>query len=166
VRFCTRGLLAFLSACGFAASILAFIATFSAVLVDTIFPWLVPLLLGWILLFIPMYTLEYPASRAPTFFWTFARGMPSWVAPCGTALSLIGVAHLVWFGVHSGWGVPAIQDGQYVLGSRGRILKVLTQAEYLTLRAAGLRACATVMMSFYFAPMMYWWFRRNDRPAD
>lgn len=156
--------MAFLSACGFAASIFAYIASFSGALVDTIFPGFVPLLFGWIVLFIPMYALEYPASRAPTFFWKFARGMPSWVAPCGTALSLIGVAHLVWVSVHSGLGVPAIQDGQYVLGSRGRILKVLTQAEYLTLAAAGLRACATIMISFYFAPMMYWWFRRKDRP--
>lgn len=162
----TRWLLAILSACGFATSIFGYFASFSGALVDTVFPWFVPLLLGWMALFIPIYALEYPASRSPTFFWKFARGMPSWVAPCGAALSVIGISHLVWFGLHSGLGVPAIVDGQYVLDTRGRILKVLTRAEYLALRAAGLRAFATMMMSFYYAPMMYWWFRRNDRSED
>jgi hypothetical protein len=158
-----RGVFVFLSACGFAMSIFAYVGSFSGTLVDTLFPWFVPLLIGWIVLFIPMYALEYPESRAPTFFWKFTGGVPSWVAPCGIALSLIGVAHLIWFGVHSGLGVPAILDGQYVIDNRGRILKVLTQAEYLTLRAAGLRAGATIMISFYFAPMTYWWFRRSRK---
>jgi|SRR5580658_5915536 hypothetical protein len=156
-------LFAILSVCGFAASILIYITSFSGVLVDRVFPLFVPLLLGWMVLLIPMYALEYPASRTPSFIWKFARGMPNWVAPLGAALSVIGVAHLVWFGVHCGVGVPAIVDGQYVLDSRGRILKVLTQAEYLTLRAAGLRASATIMLSFYFAPMAYWWFRRKGQ---
>jgi hypothetical protein len=138
------------------ASVLAYIASFSGTNVDTLFPWYVPLFLGWMALFIPMYVLEYPASRDPAFFWKFARGMPGWVAPCGIALSLIGVAHIVWFGVHSGLGVPAILDGQYVIEARGRILKILTRTDYLALRAALLRACATVMISFYFAPVMYW----------
>jgi len=115
-------------------------------------------------LFAPIYALEYPASRTLSFSWKgFARGMPSWVAPCSRLLSLIALAHFVWFAVHSGWGVPAIEDGQYVLTARGKILKVLTQAEYLKLTAAGGRMFATMMISFYFVPMMYWWFRRNQQ---
>ncbi len=161
-----RWLLAILAGCGLALSVFAYIASFSGAQVDRIFPWFVPLVLVWVALFLPMYVLEYPASRSPTFFWKFARGMPRWVAPCGAALSLIGVAHVVWFGLHSGLGAPAIRDGQYVLAARGRILKVLTQAEYLTLSAAVLRAFATMVVSFYYAPMMYWWFRRNERSAD
>jgi len=156
----------FLSACGFAANFLAYVGSFSGASVDTIFPWFILLFVGWIMLFIPMYVLEYPASRSPIFFWKFARCMPSWVAPCSMALALIGIAHLVWFGVHSGLGVPAIRDGQYVLASRGRILKVLTESDYFAFRAAGIRACATIMMSFYFAPMTYWWFGPRDRAED
>jgi hypothetical protein len=158
-----RGVFAFLSACGFAMSVFAYAGSFSGALVDTLFPWFAPLLLGWIVLFAPVYALEYPASRGASFFWKFAHGIPSWAAPCGMVLSLIGVAHLIWFGVHSGLGVPAILNGQYVIDTRGRILKVLTQAEYRSLRAAGLRAAATIMVSFYFAPMVYWWFRRSRK---
>jgi hypothetical protein len=57
-------------------------------------------------------------------------------------------------------------DGQYVLDSHGRILKVLTQAEYVTLKEALLRIFATLMSTCYFMPMMYWWFRRNPQQAD
>ena len=118
-------------------------------------------------LYIPVYALEYPASRALSFSWKgFARGMPSWVAPCSWVLTLVVLAHFVWFIVQSGPGAPAIVDGQYVLDNHGRILKVLTQAEYLTLRGAAVRAFATLMISFYFAPMVYWWFRRNDQQTD
>ena len=134
---------------------------------DNIFPWYIPLLLGWMALFVPIYALEYPASRAPSFAWKgFARGMPSWVAPCSWLLMLVALAHFVWCVVHYGWGAPEIVDGQYVLDSRGRILKVLTQAEYLKLRAVGARAIATILIYFYFTPMMYWWFRRNPQQAD
>ncbi len=120
-----------------------------------------------IALFIPIYALEYPASRKPTFFLKgFARGLPSWVAPCSGLLSLIGIAHLVWFAVHSGWGVPTILDGQYVLDTRGQILKVLTEAEYLTLKKAELRMFAAMMTALYFVPTMYWWFPRNEQPTD
>jgi len=62
-------------------------------------------------------------------------------------------------------GVPEVQDGQYVLISHGHILKVLTQAEFVKLRAAGARMFASVMILFYFMPVMYWWFRRGHQKA-
>ncbi len=119
-------------------------------------------MLGAIVQILPIYILEYPASRAWSFFWKeFARGMPGWVAPCLRVLELSFVAHLVWFATQSGWGVPEILNGQYVLGTRGRVLKVLSQAEYLTLSEAELRAFSALLILFYFAHMTYWWFRRN-----
>ena len=161
----TRKFLAVLSACVIAAGILAYVYSFFGALVDRILLWGALLLIpGWMALLLPMYVLEYPLSRAPSFCWKgFARGMPSWVAPCSWLLSLIAIAHLVWLAVQNGWGVPEIVNGQYVLESRGRILKVLTQAEYLVLTEAELRAFTTMMIYFYFVTMMYWWFRRSDQ---
>jgi len=157
--------LAFLSACGIAASILGYIYSFFGVPVDKILFWGALLLVpGWMALLLPMYVLEYPLSRAPSFSLKgFARGMPSWVAPCSWLLSLVAVAHIVWLAVQNGWGVPEIVNGQYVLDSRGRILKVLTEAEYLALTEAFLRAFTAVMVSFYFPTTMYWWYRRSHR---
>jgi len=159
--------LAFLSACCIAASILGYMYSFSGTSVDKILLWgLLLLIPGWMALLVPMYVLEYPLSRTPSFCWKgFARGMPSWVAPCSWLLSLIAIAHLVWLAVQNGWGVPEIVNGQYVLESRGRILKVLTQAEYLALTEAELRAFTTMMIYFYFVTMMYWWFRQS-RPQN
>jgi hypothetical protein len=158
---------AFVAACGITASIFAYMASFSGSLLESVFPWGILLVLGLFALFISMYALEYPASRAPTFFLKgFARGMPTWVAPCSRLLQVIGIAQLVWFAAHSGWGVPTILDGQYVLDSRGQILKVLTKAEYLTLKEAEQRMFAAMVAAFYFVPMMYWWFRGNEQATD
>jgi hypothetical protein len=57
-------------------------------------------------LFAPIYALEYLGSSEPSLAWKgFARGLPSWVGPCGVLLSLIALAHFIWFAVHSHWGV-------------------------------------------------------------
>jgi hypothetical protein len=155
-------LLAFVSATAIAASILSYMYSFFRAPVDKILLWESLLLIPWMALVVPIYVIEYPLSRAPSFCWKgFARGMPSCVAPCSWLLSVILVAHLVWLAVLNGSGVPDIVNGQYVLRSRGRILKLLTQTEHLALMEAELRAIATLMISFYFVTMMYWWFRKN-----
>jgi hypothetical protein len=162
-----RKLLAFLSACGLAASILAYIGSFFGAPVDKILPWALLLIPGWMVLIAPIFVLEYPASRAPSFAWKgFVRGMPRWVSVCTKLFSFVALGHLVWGVLKNGPGVAAIVDGQYVLASRGRILKVLTGADYLRLRGGDLRVLATIMISFYFAPMVYWWFWRNRQHAD
>jgi hypothetical protein len=89
--------------------------------------------------------------------------MPSWVAPCATLLTLVYAGHFVWFAIHTGLGVPSIKDGQYFIDNHGRNLTVLSQSEYLTLKAAELRMFATFAIAAYFIPMMYWWFRRDQR---
>lgn len=155
-----RRFIAVLSACVIAANILAYIYSFFGAPVDKILPWMVPLVLGWMVLVVSIYAIEYPASRSPSFAWkVYSRGMPNWAAPCFWILQLIVIVSLVWFAIQGGWGVPAIMDGQYVLDARGHILRVLTQAEYFTLKEAELRAITAIMISFYFLPMMYWWYR-------
>jgi hypothetical protein len=157
-----RRFLSFLSACAIAASILAYIYSFFGAPVDKILPWLLLLFFGFVALTIPMFALEYPASKAWNWTWKeWTRGMPSWVAPCSWLLQLVFVVHLAWAFVQSGPGVPGIVDGQYVIESGGRILKVLTQAEYIRLREATVREGATAMIAAYFPPMTYWWFRQS-----
>jgi hypothetical protein len=67
------------------------------------------------------------------FVLSLARKIPGWVGVCGIALLLTGVVHLVWFGAHSSLGAPEIINGQYVLDSRGRIMKVITEAEFVAI---------------------------------
>jgi hypothetical protein len=148
--------------CGFAASMLAYILSFFGVPAERVYPWMGLLCAGMMLLFVPVYILEYPNSRSPTFFYKeFANGMPKWVTPCEWILALIALMQIIWFALHSGLGVPAFQDGQYVIESRGQVLKVISEAEYLALKGAGLRMFAAMLVSLYFVPMMYWSFRRS-----
>jgi len=155
--------LAVASAFGVAASLLGYVVSFLGTPVDVVLPLWIPLCLGMIALFVPIYVLEFPASKSATFFWKgFARSMPRWVAPCARLLTLLGLAHLVWYFIHGGLGAPAIIDGQYVLDNRGRVLRVLTRSEYLMLKDDELRAFASMTLSFYFVPMTYWWFHRGS----
>jgi hypothetical protein len=163
-----RKILACLSACAIALSVLVYVYSFFGAPVDKILPCVVILFVGWMALIVPIYILEYPASSA--WNWTlkeWARGLPNWVAPCLWLLELVTVVHFFWSAVQIWPGVPEIVDGQYVLGSGGRILEILTRAEYIRLMEGILRALATIMISLYFVPMMYWWFRRSRwRPTE
>jgi hypothetical protein len=162
----TRKAFASLSMCGFAAGMLAYILSFLAVPVESVYPWMGLLCAGMMMLFLPIFILEYPNSRSPTFFYNeFARGMPKWVAPCEWILALVALAQVIWFALHSGLGVPAHQEAQYVIESHGHVLKVISEAEYLALEEAGLRMFAAMLVSFYFVPMMYWSFRPSGRPS-
>ena len=163
--FRARRFLALLPACGFAANSLLYVSSFYATESDIIVRWdIFVSCLGMIALFIPMYILEYPAGGARTFLSSWlAPGTPRWVAVSCRLLVLVGVGHFIWFAAHSGWGVPVIRGEQYVLNSRGRILKVLSQPEYLALMNAERRMFATIFMSAYFVLAMYWWFSRHPR---
>jgi hypothetical protein len=155
-----RRFIAILSACVIAANILAYIYSFFGAPVGKILPWMIPLVLGLIVLLIPIIV-DYPASRSLSFAGKLCLlGMPSWAARCFWLVQLFAIGNFAWFASQSGWGVPAIMDGQYVSRARGHILKMLTQAEYFTLMEAELRMFAAFMIFFYFPPMMYWWYRR------
>jgi hypothetical protein len=103
---------------------------------------------------------EYP-HRPAAFSW--GQDTPSWISWYLKSLSLFFLANFIWFGVATAPGVPAIIDGQYVLDSHGRVLKTLTEAEYLCLKAVELRILASAMIYFYSSFMMYWLYRERYR---
>lgn len=155
--------IAVLSACVIAANVLAYIFSFFSASVDKILPWMIPLALGWMVLLVPIIV-DYPASSSLSFAEKLSLlGMPSWAAPCLWIVQLFVIGNLAWFASQSGWGVPAIMDGQYVSDARGHIVRVLTQAEYFSLKEAELRMITAFMIFFYFLHMMYWWYRRTER---
>jgi len=144
-----------------AANILVYIYSFFGAPVDRILPWMVPLVLGLMVLAIPVMV-DSPGFRS----WrNFTRplsslGAPGWADQLCWILLLFAIGSLVWAAVQGGWGVPAIIDGQYVSDARGHILKVLTQEEYFKLKEAELRVFTAFMVGCYFVPMMYWCYRR------
>jgi hypothetical protein len=156
-----RTLLLLLSACGTAASILIYTGSFfwqegfHQMLVCIPF-----LMVGaFALLFYLRFIEGRPSQPTVFFFDGISKGLPKWAEPFGILLTLVVVAHFVWFGLHSGFGVPAIEDGQYVVESRSHILRTLSKTEYLALAGAELRMMASMVIAFYSVPTIYWWFR-------
>ncbi len=147
------------------ASACAYIESFSLADTEVMNRLLIASGAGLVLLLLPIFGLE-PSLLTRKDFWNkFTRGMPSWVGPCIVFISLVVVAHFVWFFVQQGGGVPVIKDGQYLLDDHGRTLKVLTETEYLTLKEGYTRLRAVILIAGYFMPMFYWWFPRNGQES-
>ena len=154
--------LAFLSACGLAATILVYIESFYGPTVGSILNWIILLGIGAFVLHSSIYAVERDRLY---FSKKFTQDMPTCVAPSIKLTGLIVLANFAWEAMKSGFALPTVQDGQHVLNNHGRILKVLTQLDYLKLKEGELRIAAALMISFYFPAMMYWWLRRNPLAA-
>ena len=156
-----RRFLSILSACVVAASILAYLCSFFGAPVDMIMPWFIPVFLGWMVLLVHIWAIDIRFQKTELRL----EGICARYAELGRSLVVdtpaVFIANFVWLAVHFGMGAPAIMDGQYVLDSHGQILKVLTHAEYFTLKEVELRTFAALMVFFYFVPMTYWWYRRT-----
>lgn len=167
MRPTTRSLFALFSLCGMLLSILGYLLSLIGRLVDTIFPLMVPLVIGGLALAVCMLDSEHSSTGKWTYSWRqITQGMPRWANRCYVSLQLIAAAHFVWTAFRYGLGAPAIINGEYVLDSRGRILRVLSQTEYMTLRGIGLRTVAAIMVCLYFVPLTYWGGRRVDLTAE
>lgn len=154
----SRKVLALVSTLGFIASISCYLWSFWEAPVDIILRCAVLLGTALVAVLVPMFICEYPRSASASFAsGGFARGMPRWVVRCSQLLTIMCVAHFVFFFVRSGPGVPVIIDGEFVLNMRGRIIQVLSRQEYLALKADELRIAATMMSAMFFVPMTYWW---------
>lgn len=162
-RHMVRSLLAVLSVCGIAIGIVAYLESLAGATIDDVLPWMMALGIGAVAQYILIIAREPLARHDRSFFRKgFARGMPKGVASCVNLFWFVALGHLIWFFVRSGHGVPVIKDGQYVVSNRGRILKVLTQSEYLALKAGELRLFAALMIACYVMPTLYWWFPRGQ----
>jgi hypothetical protein len=159
-----RRCLAVVSACGLAASIATYVESYLGASMDGIVRIAIFLHIGVFMLLLPMFALEYSGLNDRTFLWKgFAQGKPKWATSAIRLLALFFATHFVLFLVQSHVASPEVINGQYVLNNHGRIVKVLTQPEYLSLKGAELRLFATGWIFFYFVPTLYWWFPRSHR---
>lgn len=163
-----RKSIAVLAACGLAAGVFAYIASYLGLTlgsIDNLSLWVVCLHIGFFVLLLPIFLVDRAARKDRRFFWTiFSRGMPKWVVPTIKVVGLFFMIHFFLFLIESHAASPAIRNGQYVLDDHGRIVKAITQREYLHLKGAELRIFATGWMFFYFVPLAYWWFPRSPGP--
>jgi hypothetical protein len=96
------------------------------------------------------------------FYWKgFSQRKPKWIVPTIRLLGLSFMVHFVVFVVQCHGAVFQIERGQYLLTRGGRIMKVLTQAEYFALSFAMLRMFAAGWLFAYFFLTMYCWYPGN-----
>ncbi|HEY6445780.1 MAG TPA: hypothetical protein VIY53_04915 [Acidobacteriaceae bacterium] len=155
--------LAIASAFGLAASLVAYLASFFGVTLESSFKYAFVLHIGFFALLSPMFATERSGIRDRSFFWSgFAQGQPDWAVPTIKALGLFLAINFALFLIQSHAASPEIRDGQYVLNDHGAILRTITKLEYLRLKGSELRLFASGWMFFYFVPTAYWWFPRPE----
>jgi hypothetical protein len=151
-----------LSGVGLLFSVAGWCASFFPLSVDKILPWSLVLLAGFLVDVLTVLWTELPQSKRG---WVshdqLTRDMPDWVGYAEIAVFLFGAANLLWFAYHSGGGVPAIAEGQFVSEARGHIFRMLSGTEYVQLQRLELRFFASIFTGLYCMLTMYWWFHRG-----
>jgi len=92
--------------------------------------------------------------------------IPGWVFLVGVAVSIYAVLNFALFIVSTQGGIPSIQDGKYVLENHGRLVREITQAEYVAFRANELRGFSGHWLVFYFVPFAYFMFAQREPEAS
>jgi hypothetical protein len=164
-----RAFFAIAAAAGVAASITGYFASLAGVILRDL-PWLIILSTGAILVQIPIGVLEYSSLNSVIFSWkafVLLDGIP-WLQTrlrvCVRTLRLfwfLTMANFIWFGIRASGGVPEIKDDIYILNSHGKILKILTESEFLALKSEYLRCFLALMVFCYMVAVIYWWFPCN-----
>lgn len=159
-----RALLAYLSFAACGINIAAYLASFfGESLARPIGFVTAPLFVLWFVVAIPIYVRESAHLKNPTFLWYGIPGtMPKWTVIVLRLLVLAVLTHIIWMVVRCAHGVPAIEDGQFVLESNGRAFQVITRDEYVSLLGVILRAWTSLLVFMYFIPATYWWPLRHD----
>jgi hypothetical protein len=142
---------------GFIAGVHIFIASFFGLTMEKLGAKAVLLHIGVFALFIPLVIVERWSKGVDPF-----RGKPRWVLRTMQVLFLLFVAVFFAFLALSHGASPEIINGEYVLDSHGKIVRYVSEREYLFLKGWELRLFASGWMVFYYALIMYWWFPRQD----
>ena len=145
-----RRYLAIVSACGFATAVLIYVDSFRGTTMDSIFRWAIFLHIGVFLLLLPMYVIEYSATKRRTFFWKFTGGLPEWTVRSIQVLALFFIFHIPLFLVQS-------------IDSHGWTVAMMPPSEYRSWKGSELRLFATGWIFSYFVLMMYCWLPRKHR---
>jgi len=162
-----RRILAVLAACGLVAAVFAYLGSYVGTTMDSRDRWEILLTIGIFILVLPMYAVDWELMKRRFSFWkAFSQGMPRWVIPTITLLGVFAAIHFFLFLIQSQAASPQIKNGKYVLDSHGKIVKELTEREYLRLKGAELRMFATGWMFLYLVPATYWWFPRERVSAE
>ena len=114
--------------------------------------------LGLFALGIPLVFAERWGKRVNPFL-----GRPRWLVRSLQKLFLLFIVVFVTFLALCCYAAsPEIINGDYVLNSHGKIIRYISERDYLSLKGWELRFFASGWIVMYCGLMMLWWFPRRD----
>ena len=156
--------LALVAASGLIASLIAYAATFSNQDAGAAFKIWLFLLLGVAAVLGPMPRRGTSAQgRAWLNLRCLSEMMPRWSLPFACVVLVFAALQTLWALSQNDAGIATEKDGHYTLCNRGRIVRELTEAEYINLRKWDARAFASTAIALYYIPFVYWTFGRERR---
>lgn len=142
---------------GLIAGIYVFIASFFGLSIDNLGGKALLLHFGIFALAIPLIFVERWSKGVDPF-----RGKPRWVLRSMQILFVLFVVVFFTFLALSHAASPEIIHGEHVLNDHGKIVRYISEREYLFLKGWELRLFASGWMLAYYALMTHWWFPRQD----
>ena len=119
--------------------------------------------IGMFVVFVPFVLAAQRLSRHFSIL-AFWRILPWWGIALDIAAIVYAYVNFASFFELTQIGRPEIRDGQFVLLSKGQIVRTLTQEEYDVMRGYVARGFSGHWMLFYLTPMLYFLFRLTPAP--
>ena len=153
-------ILAVLALLGFSLSAAVHVASLAGVDVSQRFPLVWLLHVGVFVVFIPFILSSRRVLGAKPISKMRAL-VPNSVFLIGAAIFIYAMLNFALFILSTQGGSPSIQEGKYVLQNHGRVVREITEAEYVAFRANELRGFSGHWLVFYFVPLAYFMFARR-----
>jgi hypothetical protein len=160
--------LAYVALLGFVLSLLVHLCALAGIDVATAVPAVYGLHFAIFVLFIPfMLSLNKRFGRRVRLS-ALAQLLPRWVRGLMFVLFAYVVVNFFLFLAATGGGSPSQQEnGQFILQSHGKLIRVLTAQEYTAFKANEVRGFSGHWLLFYFLPFAYFCFgTKNNADAD
>ena len=157
----TERLFAAFAFLGLALSLLVHLSALMGIDVQAKVPYVWLLHGGALLVFIPfVFLISKALPRRPSMAQMRAV-FPDWALLLMAAATVYVAINFFLFLQTGQGGTPELVDGKFVLQVRGNVLKELSESDYVRLRANQVRGFSGHWLLFYFAPLMYFVFRKK-----
>jgi hypothetical protein len=151
-------LLGILSAISFTLALVVHGLTFAHIDIMETIPAVWVLHVGIFVVFVPLVFSARRLSGADQKYRDFQSLFPEWANTLITVVFIYAIVNFVVFMFLSHGGVPAIRDGQFILHSHGKLVRVLTEKEYHVQRAYVVRGFSGHWLVFYLVPALFFLF--------
>jgi hypothetical protein len=160
-------LIGFLSLAGFALALVVHALSLNGVDVVSYFPAVWVLHIGIFAVWGPFVFSSLKTFGGRPRLADIRAAFPAWVIVAEAAVFVYAGVNFLLMMKMSGGGSASLRDGAYVLEDHGRLIRLITQAEYTAFQANELRGFSGHWLLFYFMPFAFFVLRkRNEDPAD